>query len=350
MSGAFRLGLFILTTLLIFAAGIFWIGSKQFLFHSTYRLAADFPNVAGLNEGAQVRVGGIHAGTVKQIDLPRKPDEKVRVGMDLKAATRNVIKKDSMAAIRSEGLVGDKYVEISFGSDQSEKVKNGDSIQTEPRLEISDLIKKTNVILDSAQDAMESVNSTAGNLKSISAKINQGSGTAGALINDKTVYQNASAAATALKEDAEALKHNFFLRGFFKKRGYEDSAELKKHAIPELPAKPLAKKFTVDAKKVFDNPDTAKLKNGKALNEAGTYLEQNPFGLAVVAAATDMKGDTERDRMLTEARAMVVRDYLVQNFKIEDTRVKTIGLGKSAEVNDGGKVDVLVYPPGSSAK
>jgi phospholipid/cholesterol/gamma-HCH transport system substrate-binding protein len=53
--------------------------------------------------------------------------------MDLEEPTRNVVKKDSVATIRSEGLVGDRFVEISFGSDQSPKVENGDTIRGAPR-------------------------------------------------------------------------------------------------------------------------------------------------------------------------------------------------------------------------
>ena len=64
MSRTFRLGAFIVATLLIFAAGVFWIGGKQFMFSSTYRLNADFQTVAGLPDGADVRVGGIHEGTI----------------------------------------------------------------------------------------------------------------------------------------------------------------------------------------------------------------------------------------------------------------------------------------------
>ena len=63
-----------------------------------------------------------------------RPNEKVRVLIDLAGGTRNVIKKDSLATIRSEGLVGDKFVEISFGSEQSPKVGDGDMIQGEPPL------------------------------------------------------------------------------------------------------------------------------------------------------------------------------------------------------------------------
>jgi len=336
MSKALRLGVFIVVTLLIFAAGVYWIGNQRFLFNRTYRLNADFQNVAGLTAGAEVRVGGLREGEVKRIQLPSKPGDKVQVVMDLVAHTRDVVKRDSVAAIDSEGMVGDKYVEISFGSDQSPKVGNGDTIQGKPPLQLADVVKKTDALLDSVGEA-------ANNFKDISAKINQGSGTIGALVNDKQVYKNVSAGASALKEDTEALKHNFLLRGFFNRRGYEDASELKKHEIPRLPAKPVARQFTLAGDKVFDKPDTAKLKDSKALDEPGAYLQSNRFSLAVVAAYTDMKGDSATDRELTEARAMVVRDYLVQHFKVDDTRLKTIGMGKSEKAGQSG-VEILVYP------
>ena len=61
-----------------------------------------------------------------------------------------------------------------------------------------------------------------------------------------------------------------------------------------------------------------------------------------------MKGDTEKNRVLTEARAMVVRDYLVQNFKVDDTRIKTIGQGEAADANTPPGVEILVYAVGTS--
>ncbi len=347
MSKAFRLGVFIVAMLLIFAAGIYWIGSKQYLFSSTYRLNAEFPNVAGLNGGAEVRVGGIHEGTVEQIQLPLNPNGKVRVVMALARATRDVVKKDSVATISSDGLVGDKFVEISFGSDQAPKVNNADTIQGKPPLQLSDLMEKTREVLDSARGAVTNADATVGNLKSITTKINEGTGTVGALINDKKAYQTINAGATAFQEDMEALKHNFFLKGYFNRRGYEDATELKKYAISQLPEGPVGKEFSYDANKLFDKSDTAKLKEGKVLDDAGSYLQGSSFGMVVVAAYTGMKGDTDKDRVLTEARAMVVRDYLVQHYKLDDTRIKTAGLGKSQDVGHGGRVDILVYPAGT---
>jgi phospholipid/cholesterol/gamma-HCH transport system substrate-binding protein len=337
MSKALRLGIFILATLLIFAAGIFLIGNSEFRFTSTYRLNADFQTVAGLETGASVRVGGVHEGSVRRIILPQRPDRKVRVEMDLQARTHAVVKKDSIASIGTDGLVGDQYVEIGFGSVDAPNVNSGDTIGAQPPLQISDMLKKTNGILDSAQQAMQ-------NARAITAKLNNGQGSAGALLNNRSVFQHVNEAATNLQEDTEALKHNFLVRGFFKKRGYEDADELKRNSIAELPPAAPTKAFTYQAAKLFDKPDTAKLKNGKMLDEAGQYLQQNTFGLAVVASYADMKGDTDKERQLTAARAAVVREYLVQHFKLDDTRLKTIGEGKSANAPDGGAVEVMVYP------
>src|SRR5437762_7017278 len=104
MSRAFRLGLFIVSTLAILAAGIFLIGQRQFLFSSTYQLTTTFKNVAGLNDGAEVRVGGIHQGTVKQIRLPAHPGGEMTVLMDLERSTKKVIGTHSGAANQPERL------------------------------------------------------------------------------------------------------------------------------------------------------------------------------------------------------------------------------------------------------
>jgi phospholipid/cholesterol/gamma-HCH transport system substrate-binding protein len=344
MTRTLRLGIFILATLLVFGAGIFWIGSSELRFTSTYRLNADFQNVAGLEQGAPVRVGGVHEGTVRHIALPSRPDQKVRVEMDMRGGSNGVIKKDSIASIRTEGLVGDQYIEIAFGSPGAPDVHNGDTIGAEPPLEIADMMKKTDAILNSAQEAMQNVDQITGNLNSVSAKLNNGKGSVGALLNSQAVYQHVNQAVSNLQDDTEALKHNFLLRGFFKKRGYEDTGELKENAIAELPSAAPGQSFTYRGAKLFDKPDSAKLKDGKMLDEAGRFLEQNAYGLAVVAGYADMKGDTDKQFQLTAARAAVVRQYLVQHFKLGDTnRIKTIGEGKSQDAPEGGAVEVLVY-------
>jgi phospholipid/cholesterol/gamma-HCH transport system substrate-binding protein len=348
-----RLGVFIVGTLTILAAGIFLIGSRQFLFSSTYQLKTNFKNVSGLTSGAEVRVGGIHKGTVKEIQLASQPGGEMTVIMAMDTSTKRVIRQDSLASIQTEGLLGNKYVEISFGSENAPYVQNWNTLGSVPPLDISDLMKKTNEILDTTKQTMANVQEGSANFKDISSKIDRGDGTVGALVNNKQFYQQLNEAtnqaklgANAFQENMEALKHNFFLRGFFNRRGFQDSAKLAENEIAELPHGQVLKKFSYDPKKLFDKTDTAKLKNEKMLNEAGQFLERIPFGVAVVIASGGMKGDAEKVQTLSQARSMVVRDYLVANFRMEDTRLKKMGIGKT-EAGEAGTVEIVVYQPGT---
>ena len=234
MSRAARLGAFILATLAILAAGVFIIGSKSYLFSSTYQVKTQFDDVAGLDVGGDVRVGGVHVGTVRRIVLPNHPGEKITVVMDLDKATHEIVKRDSVASIETEGMLGSQYLAVSFGSVGQADLRSGDSIASQPPLEMADLLKKTSGILDSSQEAIQNATRAAANLASISAKIDGGQGTVGALVNDKQLYVNlaqttsglretvghAQAGITDFQENMEALKHSFFVRGFFKNRGY----------------------------------------------------------------------------------------------------------------------------------
>jgi len=364
MSRAARLGAFIVVTLAILVVGVFIIGSKQYLFSSTYQLKAQFDNVAGLDAGGDVRVGGVHSGTVRNIVLPRKPGEKVTVVMDLGRSTHEIIKQDSVASIETEGLLGNQYMAISFGSSGTADVQDGDIIASKTPLEMSDLLRKTSDILDSSQRAIQNATRATANLDSISAKIDRGQGTAGALVNDKQLYNNLEQTTSAMRdtvaqaqagvadfqENMEALKHNFLLRGYFKNRGYEDSTELAKNEIERLPQGAPIKEFTYPAKQLFDKHDSAKLKNQKSLDAGGEFLANNQFGLAVVVASAGMEGDTQKDLVLTEAWAMVVREYLVENFGFDDSHLKTLGMGKQTDANSDvgwGTVRILIYPSGT---
>jgi hypothetical protein len=171
----------------------------------------------------------------------------------------------------------------------------------------------------------------------------------GQLINDKGLYQKVNAGATALDENMEALKHNFLLRGFFKNRGYEDASDLTKNAIAHLPTGDPSKTFEFDGQEIFAKPTEAKLKNEKKLMEAGDYLQTNKFGLAVVVVSVGMKGETDKDRVLSEGRAAAIRDYLAKNFRLDDTRLKTIGLGKTNGAGDAGKAKSWYIPRADEA-
>jgi hypothetical protein len=154
--------------------------------------------------------------------------------------------------------------------------------------------------------------------------------------------EQARAGIASFQDNMDALKHNFLLRGYFDKRGYTDTTELTKSAIPRLPAGTPFKRFDVPTNDLFDNPNNAKLKNRKPLDEAGKFLQENRFGLVVIASS-DTLGDSEKDRVLTQAQAKVVRDYIVQHFRVNDSRIKTIGLGKKNQPGDASEIQILIY-------
>jgi phospholipid/cholesterol/gamma-HCH transport system substrate-binding protein len=364
MSRTARLGAFILGTLIILATGIFIIGSKKYLFRSTYELKAQFDNVAGLEAGADVMVGGLHSGTVQSIHLPDKPGEQMTVVMQLDQGTRKILRQDSQASIQTEGLLGNQYVAVSFGSADKAELKDGDTISSIPPLEMSALLDKANGLLGQSQAAMVNINKVAEHLNSVSAKIDSGNGTVGALVNDRALYNNldqtAEKAKTAVgsadagikdfQDNMEALKHNFLLRGYFKNRGYEDSADLGKEEVASVPQAATAKEFTFQSKDLFDKQDSAKLKGQKALNAAGEYLAANDFGVAIIEVSTGKTGGSAADLTLAQGRSLVVRDYIVQHYGFDDTKLKTFSLGKQVDETskaDWGEVKVLIYPPGT---
>src|ERR1039458_2696105 len=198
MSRVARLGAFIVGALAVLAAGVFIIGGQEYLFRSTYQLKAQFDNVAGLADGADVQVGGVHSGTVHSITLPHKPGDKVTVVMDLNKSTHEIIKQDSVATIETEGVLGNQYLAISFGSAGQADVRNGDTIQSLQPLLMGDMLKKASGILDSSQQAVLNTTEAAAHLNSISAKVDSGQGTVGALVNDKELYANLEQTTTSL--------------------------------------------------------------------------------------------------------------------------------------------------------
>jgi outer membrane protein OmpA-like peptidoglycan-associated protein len=229
---------------------------------------------------------------------------------------------------------------------------------------MGDMLKKASGILDSSQQAINNATLATAHLNSVSAKIDSGQGTVGALVNDKQLYANleqttatlhdtmlqAQTGVTDFQENMEALKHNFLLSGYFKKRGYEDEGDLKANRISSLPQGTPEKEFTYTAKQLFDSRDSAKLKNQKALKDAGNYLAQNPFGYAVVVVSAGMEGDAQKDQTLTEARAMVIRSYLVENFGFDDNQLKTMGTGKETGAKqdaEWGSIQILIFPAGT---
>src|SRR5688572_16695876 len=134
-----KLGFFVLAGLAFFIFAIFYIGGQQNLFTNTIVIYSDFETVSGLNEGSAVRYSGIQVGTVESISITGV--NKVTVAMKIKSSDKEFIKTDSHVLIASDGLVGNKIVNISQGETSTPEVKDGDFLPSERPAEIQDIIE-----------------------------------------------------------------------------------------------------------------------------------------------------------------------------------------------------------------
>ena len=115
-------GAFVIGGLLLFAVGLFLIGDRRLLFGDTFHAYAEFSSIAGLANGATVRVAGLNAGEVESISVPGSPSGRFRVRMRIRNDLHPLVRLDSVASIQNDGLVGNKFVQIETGSDSSPAV------------------------------------------------------------------------------------------------------------------------------------------------------------------------------------------------------------------------------------
>lgn len=216
-------GLFVGGTLLLFAFGLFLIGNSTQLFTKSFTVSADFSKVPGLQVGSKVRVAGMDAGAVTVIGVPLRPDGKFRVIFRIVEKLHPLVRQDSVATIQTDGLLGNKFLEVDAGSEGSARAMNGSAIQSKEPFDWGDLmdqisatVNSVNTILlgvkeqiivalakitDVAQSAdhliqtatpdvksiLDSANKIAANVGVISDGIREGRGTVGAIFNDKVL-------------------------------------------------------------------------------------------------------------------------------------------------------------------
>jgi phospholipid/cholesterol/gamma-HCH transport system substrate-binding protein len=111
-----RVGVFVLIGLAAFLGMIYALGARARLFEPRFTVSAEFTEVGGLVEGATVRLAGVQIGRVSAVTLPAQPGGKVRVDMSIARRYGDRIRKDSVARIETQGLLGDRIIEITVGS------------------------------------------------------------------------------------------------------------------------------------------------------------------------------------------------------------------------------------------
>ena len=242
-------GAFVIGGALLFAVGLFLIGNRRMLFTDTFEVYAEFSKLAGLENGAMVRVGGLDAGEVLEIRVPSGPSAKFRVKMRVREDLHPLVRVDSMASIQNDGLVGNKFVQVDAGTDQAAPAPPKGTIQSREPFDLADLMQKMSDTIDTvnaaivdvkaevddtllsiyqtANDAQALMKDVGGDVRKIMASstavtadvgaivrgLREGRGTAGKFLTDdalfvsaKSIAADAQKAVASLKEASEQAK------------------------------------------------------------------------------------------------------------------------------------------------
>lgn len=250
-----QVGAFLAIGVLLFMAAIFMLGSKSNFFQSQYELVCYFDDISGLRLGAPVQLAGINVGFIEAIsfvdrkveptvssdpfatpgDQEKKIIVKVKVLMRIDSQYKDRIRKDSVASVVTQGLLGDRMVYITAGSNTAKVLNDGDEI-TDVRnpagfsqlvergddlmIEARKLIRSTDALANDMDAIMKEIvhgdgllhdllynpqnkktlavlndilynfDATSKNLANITGKIDDGKGTLGAFVNDESLYQD----------------------------------------------------------------------------------------------------------------------------------------------------------------
>ncbi|MGH2669197.1 MAG: outer membrane lipid asymmetry maintenance protein MlaD [bacterium] len=130
-------GLFVVLGMLALAYLSIKLGRVAFLPGGGYLVSADFPSVGGLRPGASIEIAGVEVGQVESIGLA---DYQARVVLRLKSDVK--LQEDSIASIKTKGLIGEKFIRISPGASEKLIPPNGRIREVEAPVDLEELISK----------------------------------------------------------------------------------------------------------------------------------------------------------------------------------------------------------------
>ena len=205
-----RVGVFVLVALTAFLGMIYALGAKSRLFEAKYTIHAEFSEVGGLAEGATVRLAGVQIGRVAGVELPNQPGGKVRVDLSIAKRFSDRVRKDSVARIETQGLLGDKIIEISVGTADAPPIRPGTVIASKDPADLGQVVSqgaqtvkdvaalasslretaeglKQSRVIDDAGAAMANARKVTDQLARIVNEVERGKGWANALIYQEPV-------------------------------------------------------------------------------------------------------------------------------------------------------------------
>lgn len=188
-----RLGLFVMAGLMFLVFSLYMIGRNRNIFGSTFTIEATFHNVNGLTPGNNVRFAGIDVGTVRDIDI--ESDTSILVTMVIDKKARPYIRKNSVAAVGTDGLMGNQLININPGRGESQPVEEGDRLRSLKPVETDEMLRTLNT-------TNENIAVITNDLRKITAKINN-SNSLWKLLSDTVVARDLKQAAVNIRVAGE---------------------------------------------------------------------------------------------------------------------------------------------------
>lgn len=179
-----KLGIFVLVGLVLFIIVLALIGRQQNIFERTFKLQVRVTNVEGLQKGSNVWFSGVKIGIVQDVII--ESTESVLLELKVGRKLQSFIKKDATAKIGSDGLLGNKIVVISGGTEGSPSVEENDLIGASEGMNTDDLMATLSV-------TNENLAAITTDVKSMLKDIQGGKGSLGGLIQDSLIYRDLKA-------------------------------------------------------------------------------------------------------------------------------------------------------------
>jgi len=232
-----KVGLLVVTSIVLLAIGISLISGQVGFFSKTMEIRTLVPDAGGLKSGAPVRLAGVDVGTVHSVEISGRPDpsQAIEITMSFNRKYQSSLRTDSEAFLAAEGLLGERYINISKGSAGAPEVQPGATIPFHATAEFSelvggsrDLIDNLNVLttrlnavvssIESGQgtigklvmqeDLYRRIDVTVNNIQKLIADVSSGQGSIGKLIQSDEVYNHLNAAVTKFEDLADQAQNS----------------------------------------------------------------------------------------------------------------------------------------------
>lgn len=173
-----RVGLLVMVALALAGVAVFLLGEKQNLFRAKNHYYVRLASANGLQVGAAVQLNGVNVGQVVDVLLPEDMGEtQLRVRLAVDARYEQRIRADSQARIKTLGLLGDKFVEVTSGSPAAPAIPEEGEIPSAPTTNVDQLVA-------SGEDMMNNVLTISSQLAAILSRMERGEGLLGELTRD----------------------------------------------------------------------------------------------------------------------------------------------------------------------